>query len=186
MYNATLKILYPNNSQLDTAMNNLKMRENFSYDLIKYHNLKDEDIEKANIILVLHSDGYEAEKLKKFMNPNAILIYILEHSILTDKDALFNLVDDIWFSPLSEIEILFRIEKIIDGVKLKKDKNLAENYLNTLINSIPDMVWFKDNAGIHLKVNDAFCNIIGKSREKIEGQDHFAIWDIPRPEYEKG
>lgn len=111
MYNATLKILYPNNSQLDTAMNNLKMRENFSYDLIKYHNLKDEDIEKANIILVLHSDGYEARKIKKFMNPNAILIYILEHSILTDKDALFNLVDDIWFSPLSEIEILFRIEK---------------------------------------------------------------------------
>lgn len=166
MYNAALKILYPDNSHIDTAMNNLKTRENFSYDLIKYHDLKDEDIEKAGILLVLHSDGYEAEKLKKLMKTNTILIYILEHSILTSNDALFNFADDIWFSSLSENEILFRMEKIVDGVKLKKDKNLAENYLNTLINSIPDMVWFKDNRGIHLKVNDAFCNIIGKSRKK--------------------
>lgn len=186
MYNVALKILYPDNSQIDAAMNNLKARENFSYDLIRYCDLKNEDIEKTSILLVFHSDGYEAEKLKKLMNPNTILIYILEHSILTVNDALFNFADDIWFSPLSENEILFRMEKIVDGVKLKKDKNLAENYLNTLINSIPDMVWFKDNRGIHLKVNDAFCNIIGKSREKIEGQDHFTIWDIPRPEYEKG
>lgn len=186
MYSAALKILYPDNSQIDAAMNNLKARENFSYDLIKYHNLKDEDIEKASILLVLYSDGYEAEKLKRLMKPNTILIYVLEHNLLTDNDALFNFADDIWFSPLSESEILFRMEKIVDGVKLKKDRDLAENYLNTLINSIPDMVWFKDNRGIHLKVNDAFCNIIGKSREIVEGQDHFTIWDIPRPEYEKG
>lgn len=54
----------------------------------------------------------------------------------------------------------------------KAEKENQLKIILTLINSIPDMVWFKDNRGIHLKVNDAFCNIIGKSR-KNRGQDHF-------------
>lgn len=186
MYNAILKILYPNNSQICTALDNLKGREHFSYNLKKYDNLVTEDIKESNIIILFYSSEYEIEKLKESINSNTILILILEHSILDDNHALFNFVDDIWFSPISKQEILFRMEKIIDGIKLKKEKLLAQNYLDTLINSIPDMVWFKDNNGIHLKVNDAFCNIIGKPKEDIEGKDHFAIWDIPRPEYEKG
>lgn len=186
MYNTILKILYPNNSQIDTAMNNLKGREHFSYNLIKYNNLVTEDIKESSILIIFYPTEYDLKKLKESVNSNTILIFILEHSILGDNHALFNFADDIWFSPISELEILFRMEKIIDGIKLRKEKILADNYLNTLINSIPDMVWFKDNNGIHLKVNDAFCNIIGKSREKIEGSDHFTIWDIPRPEYEKG
>lgn len=186
MYNAILKILYPNNSLIDAAMKGLKGREHFNYSLVKYDNLVIDDIKESNIIILFYSSEYEIEKLKESISSNTILILILEHSILDDNHALFNFVDDIWFSPISEQEILFRMEKIIDGIKLKKEKLLAQNYLDTLINSIPDMVWFKDNNGVHLKVNDAFCNIIGKPKEDIEGKDHFTIWDIPRPEYEKG
>lgn len=186
MYNAILKILYPNNSQIDAAMNNLMGREHFSYNLIKYNNLIIEDIKESNIIILFYSAEYEIEKLKELINHNTILIFILEHNILADNNALFNFADDIWFTPISEHEVLFRMEKIIDGIKQRKEKLLAENYLNTLINSIPDMVWFKDNNGIHLKVNNAFCNIIGKTRENIEGEDHFSIWDIPKSEHEKG
>lgn len=186
MYNVTLKILYPDNSQIEPAMKNLKQREHFSYNLKKYINLRTEDIKESDILLAFYSSDFKAEELRNLMKLNTTLILILEHNVITDNDALFNFADDIWFTPISEKEVSFRMEKIIERINLKKDKILAENYLNTLINSIPDMVWFKDNAGIHLKVNDAFCNIIGKSREKIEGQDHFTIWDIPRPEYEKG
>ncbi len=186
MYNVTLKILYPDNSQIELAMKNLKQRELFSYKLKKYINLRTEDIKKSDILLAFYPSDFKAEELRNLMKLNTTLILILEHNVITDNDAFFNFADDIWFTPISEKEVSFRIEKIIERIKLKKDKILAENYLNTLINSIPDMVWFKDNTGIHLKVNDAFCNIIEKSREKIEGQDHFTIWDIPRPEYEKG
>lgn len=186
MYNATLKILYPNNSLINTAMNNLKEREHFTYNLIKYNNLVTEDIQESSILIVFYPTEYDLEKLKKLVSSSTILIFILEQNILSNNYSLFNFANDMWFSPVSEKEILFRMEKIIDEIKLKKEKLLAENYLNTLINSIPDMVWFKDNNGIHLKVNDAFCNIIGKTRENIEGKDHFDIWDIPKPEYEKG
>lgn len=33
MYNVTLKILYPDNSQIELTMKHLKQRENFTYDL---------------------------------------------------------------------------------------------------------------------------------------------------------
>lgn len=168
MYNVTLKILYPDNSQIEPAMKNLKQREHFSYNLKKYINLRTEDIKESDILLAFYSSDFKAEELRNLMKLNTTLILILEHNVITDNDALFNFADDIWFTPISEKEVSFRMEKIIERINLKKDKILAENYLNTLINSIPDMVWFKDNAGIHLKVNDAFCNIIGKSREKIE------------------
>ena len=186
MYNAILKILYPNNSLIDAAMKSLKGREHFNYSLVKYDNLVIDDIKESNILILFYSTEFDIKKLKESINSNIILIFILEHSSLVDNHALFNFANDIWFSPISEQEVLFRMEKIIDSIKLRKEKLLAENYLNTLINSIPDMVWFKDNNGIHLKVNDAFCNIIGKTKENIEGKDHFAIWDIPKPEYEKG
>ncbi len=154
-------------------MNNLMGREHFSYNLIKYNNLTIEDIKESNIIILFYPAEHEIEKLKELINHNTILIFILEHNILADNNALFNFADDIWFTPISEHEVLFRMEKIIDGIKQRKEKLLAENYLNTLINSIPDMVWFKDNNGIHLKVNNAFCNIIGKTRKILKEKTTF-------------
>ncbi|MEI3479811.1 MAG: PAS domain-containing protein [Bilophila sp.] len=63
---------------------------------------------------------------------------------------------------------------------------LQKVYLNTTIDSIPNLVWFKDVGGAHLKVNDAFCDAVGKTKRQIEGRGHYYIWDLKKEEYEKG
>ena len=43
---------------------------------------------------------------------------------------------------------------------------------------MPDLVWFKDINGIHMKVNDVFCQTVGKKKKEIEGKDHCSVWDV--------
>ncbi len=63
---------------------------------------------------------------------------------------------------------------------------LYENYLDSVINLIPDLVWFKDLQGAHIKVNDAFCKACGKKKSDVQGKGHAYIWDVDEEEFERG
>lgn len=55
--------------------------------------------------------------------------------------------------------------------------------MQTLVDSVPDMLWIKDNAEYHVMVNQTFCNVVGKRWEECWNKQHPEIWDIPREEY---
>ncbi len=95
-------------------------------------------------------------------------------------------VTDIWALPLSEKEIQFYFEKWQETYKMSKDFWQNRNYLDSLINSVPHLIWFKDKEGAHMKVNDYFCKAVNKTMEQIEGRGHYYIWDIDPEEYAKG
>ena len=103
--------------------------------------------------------------------------------LLTDKsnvETLFNSkeVSDIWITPMSDAEVRFRFLKWQQTWKSNKDFWLTRQYLETAINSVPNLIWYKTKDGIHVKVNDSFCAASGKTREQVEGQDHFYVWDV--------
>jgi PAS domain S-box-containing protein len=53
----------------------------------------------------------------------------------------------------------------------------ASEYLNTLVNGLPNPVFVKDEAHRWITVNEEFCSLVGKSREQILGTtdfDHFS------------
>ncbi len=95
-------------------------------------------------------------------------------------------VADIWPAPLSVEEMRFRIAKWQQTYKMSKDYWQTQNYLDTMINSVPHMIWYKDKTGAHMKVNDFFCKTVGKTMEQIEGRGHYYIWNIQPDEYAKG
>lgn len=95
-------------------------------------------------------------------------------------------VDDIWEKPYSRRIIHTRFCRCMERLRLQKESAMNRIYFDTLIDSMPDMVWFKDTEGSHLKVNNAFCQTVGKTREDVTGKDHCYIWDVPREEFEKG
>ncbi|MCM1123329.1 MAG: GGDEF domain-containing protein [Eubacterium sp.] len=95
-------------------------------------------------------------------------------------------VTDVWILPLSEKEIQFYFNKWQETYKMSKDFWLSRNYLDSLINSVPNLIWFKDKEGAHRKVNDYFCKAVNKTMEQIEGRGHYYIWDISPEEYAKG
>lgn len=113
--------------------------------------------------------------------------------LLTDKDHAATLsandlseVSDLWTLPLTDNEISFHFSKWLKTCKMRKDFWLCQNYLNTTINSVPHLIWYKDKNGVHIKVNDSFCKAVNKTMEQIEGRGHYYIWDIEPDEYAKG
>lgn len=95
-------------------------------------------------------------------------------------------ITDIWTLPLSDREMKFRFRKWQETYKMSKDFWQNRNYLDSLINSVPHLIWFKDKEGAHMKVNDYFCKAVNKTMEQIEGRGHYYIWDIDPDEYAKG
>ncbi|MCR4666958.1 MAG: GGDEF domain-containing protein [Desulfovibrio sp.] len=71
-------------------------------------------------------------------------------------------------------------------LSLYYDKWLNERFLQTMINSMPELVWFKSRMGAHMLVNDSFARTVGKTKEQIFGKGHYYIWDISAEEYEQG
>lgn len=93
---------------------------------------------------------------------------------------------ELWEKPLSPAYTAYRYTRLLERLKEKKDFGLCQKWLDTTIDSIPDLVWYKDVIGSHLKVNDAFCQTVGKTKKQIEGRGHYYIWDLKQEDYEKG
>ena len=95
-------------------------------------------------------------------------------------------VTDIWPMPMSKDELCFRFRKWQETYKMRKDFWQNRNYLDSMINSVPHMIWYKDKDGAHMKVNEFFCQTVNKTMEQIKGRGHYYIWDIDPEEYAKG
>lgn len=91
-----------------------------------------------------------------------------------------------WPQPLSNDMLPFYLRQLLLSAQTKKECAATKSFLNTLINSVPDLIWFKDLRGAHLKVNDAFCRAVGKTKAQCEGRGHYYIWDLKPDEYAKG
>lgn len=104
--------------------------------------------------------------------------------VLADKEQMAYLTDyldqitDIWTVPASEEEIRFRFLRWQQNYKKKLDYWETRQYLESTINNIPNLIWYKDKEGIHKKVNDSFCKTVNKTKKQVEGRRHAYIWDV--------
>lgn len=87
-------------------------------------------------------------------------------------------IDDIWICPMTQEEASFRFLKWQNSLKQEKDLWQTSQFLESTINYIPNLIWYKTKDGIHKKVNDSFCKIVNKSKEQVQGRGHAYIWDV--------
>jgi diguanylate cyclase (GGDEF)-like protein/PAS domain S-box-containing protein len=103
---------------------------------------------------------------------------------------ILSTVDDLWVMPDKNIldESLLRVyfSKLLKNMKDSFDHRRMEICFRTVIDSLPDLVWFKDNDGAHLIVNDEFCGVVRKTKTQIYKKHHNYIWDVPEDDYENG
>jgi PAS domain S-box-containing protein len=57
--------------------------------------------------------------------------------------------------------------------EIKRQSNL----INSLLDSIPDIIFFKDINGVYLGCNPAFAEFVGKSRDEIVGMTSYDLFD---------
>ena len=114
----------------------------------------------------------------------------LERILLTDltdfsikMDGLFTAV---WPLTCSDEFLTLWYKQLVHSVCCQKELEINQAYLNTLINSVPDLIWFKDLRGSHLKVNEAFGHAVGKTKSQCEGRGHYYIWDLQPDDYANG
>ena len=135
-------------------------------------------------ILICDFDQLELDSVEKTWVGSAVVLCLYPNQLDRLPTSLLVNIADIWIHPFSPELICFRYQKLIQKILLERKFNLNQTYLDTLINSVPDLIWFKRLDGIHVKVNDSFCSTVQKERQDVEGHDHYHIWSIPKEIYE--
>ena len=121
----------------------------------------------------------QLSQLLAWKKPEAQLILLTADP--TDIETLTDCVPaltDIWAQSSSDALLMFHIQKWYQDYKAQKDAWQTAQYLETTINSTPDLIWYKDKDGIHKKVNDSFCQTVNKTKAQVEGRGHAYIWDV--------
>ena len=134
--------------------------------------------------LIIASEDCEINlsELKKRIGENGFLaIYAKDTAKITSEQK--EVADEIWPQAANLDDFYFK--KALNLIAERTEAWLQKTWLQTLITSSPDMIWFKDMDGLHLEVNDEFCRVVNKPKELVRGKDHYYIWDIPKEIYEQ-
>ena len=158
-------------------------RETDSYDTLA--NVPKADRRKVNMILLSDETPWTAEELKERRRDGFYVMLCTKNADKIPVDVL-DLLLEVWPLPLTPELACHGFGRMQKRVKADKDAWLAENCLETICETLPDMVWFKDMSGCHLKVNDAFCAAVGKTKEDVTGKFHSYIWGSLDDDVEHG
>lgn len=139
---------------------------------------------RNNVVLMDDKSPLQIALLRQDIGPDGKIIVVSDNPAPFIEEAA-PYIDDIW--PMATLTQMatFKFQKLLEQLKREKDAWLTDTYLEQTINTLPDMIWFKDLQGLHLHVNDAFCTAVNKQKSDVEGRDHYYIWDIPREVYER-
>lgn len=193
MYHCNIHISFWNvSSEIRNTIKEMEPAPQFFHQVVDSNLPQVLQLKKADFILAdLHQyAGDEQAGIEFLLNhkkEDSDLILCVEKSQVESVLSLAGAeITDIWILPLSAEEVKFHFRKWQENKKVQKDLWLNKAYLDTTIDSMTDLVWYKDKVGSHLKVNQSFCEAVGKTKKQVEGRGHYFIWDMTPDEYAKG
>lgn len=136
-----------------------------------------ESADLADIIGLEYTTQGELEVISRIKRSYAeVMIYAHSSKPFNPfyRDDVLLLLDDSMYQE----ELVFRFKNYIRSFLERLELDQTTQYLDTLINSVPNLVWYKTKDGVHVKVNDFFCEVVGKPREDVLGKRHAYIWDV--------
>lgn len=170
-----------NKDNLFETMKKMPPLEHFSHDFSEGSNPEAALAGRATAIFVdlRHMDvAGTVDFLLGEKKGDAPLVVLVEKGQLPALSDRMGEIADIWVLPMGKEELEFRFLRWQQGLKLDRDYRQASHFLEAAINSVPNLIWYKDKNGIHEKVNDSFCRTVNKPKEIVEGKGHAFIWDV--------
>lgn len=155
--------------------------EHFTHEFSESDMPEESAAAKADVVLANLQDADVKGILQTLLsgrNGDVELIVLVSReqvSLLTD---YLEKISDIWVLPMSEEETGFRFLRWQQNCKRDRDFRQTSQFFETTINSVPNLIWYKDKEGIHRKVNDSFCKVVNKTKGQVEGRGHAYIWDV--------
>ncbi|MBR1730321.1 MAG: GGDEF domain-containing protein [Selenomonadaceae bacterium] len=188
MYHCNLKIHLINCGAMDETIEKVQPLDHFTHEIFSHDNLSQvrlEEVDKDTIIIINNDESLSRNEIISYKKLQPTIVLIIDKpEVLFESDL--SLFDHIWTLPLTPLLMRYHFKNLQNDLKMAKDFWLTQNYFNTLINSIPDLIWFKRKDGIHLKVNKAFCEAVAKDFNDVEGFDHCHIWGITPEQIAEG
>jgi diguanylate cyclase (GGDEF)-like protein/PAS domain S-box-containing protein len=175
-------------TRLEKVLQGIPPVDNFSHQFIRRPEINIADIERCGII-ILDFGTVPPESLEKTFsskNNRPVLIGCFPPDKLDILADNYHLFDQVWIQPYSKHKVQTSFKRILKQIKAREDCALKATYLDTLIDSLPDLIWFKDARGSHIKVNNSFCRAVNKTKAQVEGRGHYYIWDLEPDEYAQG
>ncbi|MBX9034531.1 diguanylate cyclase domain-containing protein [Gordonibacter massiliensis (ex Traore et al. 2017)] len=181
MYRRTLKVgVFGLDAAVAEGMRSVEAPARFEVSVVEGPWPAGADLDECDIALVPSPDAAQTPH-------RARLVLCASAEAVAELDAAaVSAFLDVWAGPFPPALAAFHFRKLLEREKEDADLALTRQYLDTAIDSMPELVWFKDARGAHLKVNDAFCETVGKTKEQVEGRGHYYIWDITPDEYAQG
>ena len=155
--------------------------EHFTHQFAQSGGIEAASVKNADVIIANLEDMDVKETLRLLCpdeNEKRQIILLADSSRIALLAGNFQKIHDIWTMPMTDEEIRFRFLKWQQTYKMGVDYWQTSQYLESTINHIPNLIWYKDKDGIHEKVNDSFCKTVNKTKEQVEGRGHAYIWDV--------
>lgn len=179
MYNRIISIsIFGDHENMKNILEGLRDGAPLDFNLECGKNIDPDLASQCDIMICIGPVNFA--QAREIAKPGAFLIGCLtaeeERQLSTEEKEQ---LDDIWVMPLSDYGIRLRALHLLEEIGARDWGNFLMGCLDTFMNSLHDMVWFKNLGGIHTKVNDYFCEFVGKSRDEVEGSTHEDIWGVP-------
>lgn len=175
-------VLFSLNQDFERLLRETEPLDGFTHDIICANSFSPWLLADADVAIFNTGSEITPRLARSRMKPGAKLVFVFDDQ---SHNPGVEGVDDFWrfggerLSEKEQILMRIRLRRLFESHRAGVMAKTSGEWLNALINSMPDMVWFKDIYGVHHKVNDAFCSFVGKPRDRVEGQKHAQIWDVP-------
>ncbi|NLD10361.1 MAG: GGDEF domain-containing protein [Clostridiales bacterium] len=137
--------------------------------------------------IIISDDTHELKALCNITEKNVSVILLgTEGDVLACAGEFPPCLRDIWPTEASANEYKWRFSRLLCNCLAEHEAWLKDALLKYTINSMPEMVWYKNLEGNHQIVNDQFCKIVHKDKDDVQGKGHCYIWDVPPEDYERG
>ena len=181
MYHCHVRFYLPGvQREASEVIQELPPLESFTHSFTESRRLEAELLEQADVVIAdLQSLPQFQETLPVLLESkrlDAHLILIADPAGLPD-EAL-ETACDIWPASMDAREVRYRFRRWQERLRQEKDLWQARHFLDATIDSVPNLIWYKDKDGVHEKVNDSFCRTVNKTREQVQGRRHAYIWDV--------
>lgn len=178
--------IFSDSLELESCLRKVPLEEDVTCGFLTCQKISEINFDKGMSLIIIDRVSLIAE-ICTFKQKNVTSIfYGQEEELLQLNEETLLLVDGIWEKSSSEKMLQFYFANRIKETRYKYDAWLYQSLLTVTIDSIPEMVWYKNIAGAHMIVNSQFCKTVHKTKEQVKGKGHCYIWDFPPEEYGTG